>query len=439
MPEEMDSEDNEHGCCGQPCAQCALPIADRNDCVECFGRCKLSIHVHCLPGATNVEIALLQKIKNAVFVCDACLSLAEFDDRHCEKRLDEIAKKLDDFAGVAEVVKNLEKVVQKVVCEEIARANKRNIVIAEKNEKPRRMVTRSSAKRRKIDECENQTEVDETPKSSYAEVVKIRPEQRVLEKPMSEIPKRKPDPVVVIKPKPGVQVEDVRAELRKKVDARHLNVKRVASGKAGEAVIALKDEKSVLLLKENVEKNMGGLYEVNVRESLKPTIKLIGMSDEMDEQELKETLVDQNEAFVNLKHFRLCKTYCNQKLQFNSISAIIELDAETFNKVMLEEKLNCGWDRCRVFDGLNVTRCYNCCAFNHKSKDCKSASPKCPICSGDHLVNECQSKSRECANCNKMNTDRKLRLDTNHAAWSVTCPVYQRQLEQRKSRVDYSK
>lgn len=57
------------------------------------------------------------------------------------------------------------------------------------------------------------------------------------------------------------------------------------SGKSGEVVIALKDEQSVELLKENVEKNMGGLYDVNVRESIKQISKLIGMSEEMNDQE----------------------------------------------------------------------------------------------------------------------------------------------------------
>lgn len=270
-------------------------------------------------------------------------------------------------------------------------------------------------------------------------MLKKRVEKRVVEKPKEDEPIRKPNPVVVVRPKEGVQVEDVRAELRKKVDARHLNVKRGTSGKDGEVVIALKDEESVKLLKENVEKNMGGQYDVNIRENLKPTIKLIGMSEEWNDEELKGTLVDQNEAFDNLKHFKLCRTYCNQKLRFNNVSVIIELDAETFTRVMNEERLNCGWDRCRVVDGLQVMRCYRCCAFNHKSKDCKASTPSCPICSENHLVQECKSNSKECVNCKKMNSVRNLSLDTDHAAWDEKCPVYQRQLKQRKSFVDYSK
>lgn len=407
-----------------------------------FGDFNITAHVHCLPGATNAEIELLQKIKNAVFVCDACLSLAEFDDGHSEKRLDEISNKLNDLAKVTEMLKNFDQVVRRVVCEELARANKRDVVSkCEKNElPPRRMLTRSSAKRRKTDESENCVEVDSTPKSTFAEVLKKRVEKSVVDNdPKKDEPIQKPNPVVIVRPKTGVQVEDVRSELRKKVDARNLNVARVSSGKNGEVVIALKDEESVELLKEKVKENMGGRYEVSVRENLKPTIKLIGMSEAMDEEDLKETLVDQNEAFSNLGHFKLCKTYCNRKLRYNNVSAIVELDAETFSKVMQEEKLNCGWDRCRVVDGLQVTRCYRCCAFNHKSKDCKAETPTCPVCSENHQVQECKSSSKQCVNCKKMNAERNLKHDMNHAAWGEICPVYQRHFEQRKSLVDYSK
>lgn len=209
--EEMDAEG---GFSSQPCAQCALPIDNESSCVECFGRCKLAIHVHCLPGATSDEIESLKKIKNAMFVCDACLSLAEFDDGHYEKRLDEIAKKLNDLAGVAEMIKSFEQVIRKVVREEIVRVNERcENDKTGKDNIPRRMITRSSAKRKKIDETEIQSDVAETPKTSFAEVLR-KGRNKIPEQSREE--KRKPNPVVIVKPKAGIKVEDVRAELRKK-------------------------------------------------------------------------------------------------------------------------------------------------------------------------------------------------------------------------------
>ncbi|XP_058827797.1 uncharacterized protein LOC131687719 [Topomyia yanbarensis] len=341
MPVDTNAEEKEPGSSSQPCAQCATPIIDGHASVECFGRCKLSIHVRCLPGATEEEIVLLQKIHNAVFVCDACLALNEFEDRHSEKRLDEIAKKLDDLAGVMEMAKNFKQTVKKIVCEEIVRINKRSTDAGgDKDELPRRILTRSSAKRRKVDECENHN--DETPKTSFADAVKGRTDNKTLEQIKRKDSIQKPDPVVIIRPKEGIQVDDARAELRRKVDARSVNVKRATNGKNGEVVIALKDDESVELLKKHVEQNMDGKYDVSVRENLRPTIKLVGMSDVLDENELRDTLVSQNDVFENLTHFKLRKAYRNEKFQFNNCSAIIELDAKTFTAVMQKEKLNCG-------------------------------------------------------------------------------------------------
>lgn len=47
-----------------------------------------------------------------------------FDDRHSEKRLDEIVNKLDNLAIVVELIKNLKHVVRKVVADELVRLNK---------------------------------------------------------------------------------------------------------------------------------------------------------------------------------------------------------------------------------------------------------------------------------------------------------------------------
>lgn len=222
------------------------------------------------------------------------------------------------------------------------------------------------------------------------------------------------------------------------MNAKNLNVKRVTTGRDGAVVIVLRDEKSVNQLKQDVEAKLGSQLDVKVRENMKPTVKIMGIDEEYDEEELKSVLVDQNDIMYNLKHFKLCKMYCNEKFRYNKYSAIVELDAETFFKVMDLGKLNCGLDRCRVLNGLDVTRCYKCCGFNHKAVDCKAEVMTCPICSGDHAAKECNSETEKCANCEKMRTERKLPMDVNHSAWSMKCPVYVKQLERRNKLVDFS-
>lgn len=425
----------------QPCALCAVPITEHDACVECFGKCKLSIHMGCLPGATVKEIQLLKKLPNAVFVCDACLALSDYDDNQNDKLLNDIHKKLDEFACVIDLAKNFEKNVRKILKDELVRINKRSIAAAEdKEEYQYSVVTRSAAKKRRVEhgdrETTNTSTTNQTPKLSFSKVVKNHTIGTAAE--LKKKLNNKPNPVVVIRPKQGVQVEDPRAELRNKIDGRNLNVRRVTSGRDGSVIVALNDEASVKLLEDNVDKQLDGRFEVKVRECMKPSIKIIGMSDEFEETELRDKLVSQNEVFSTLKHFKLRKTYCNTKWRYDNYSAIIELDAETFYNVLDAGKLNCGWNRCRVLDGLQVTRCYKCCGFNHKIAECKAEVVTCPICSGNHLVKECKSRTEKCANCEKLRIERKLNIDVNHSAWSSECPVYINQREKRNKMVDFS-
>lgn len=446
MSEEMDTGGRNEGettVLAHPCGQCAAPIANGDEKVDCFGKCRLSMHTRCLPRATAVGIKMLSQMPNAVFVCDACLASHKFDDGNTEKILQVIDAKFNNLAGVIDFVKNFDSAVKKIVREELVRANGKKTVVAEKTEESRKIFTRSAAKaaasanKRKAEEEVEETGASfSTPKTSFAEVVRKR--VKISEEEVKKKQSKKPDPVVVIRPKEGVQVEDVRAEVQKKVNAKDLNVHRVTSSRSGAVIVSLKDEASVAVLQANVEKQLGGRFEAQLRESFKPSIKIIGMSDEMDEDELRDSLVEQNDVFANLKHFKLRKTFHIEKWRFNNIGVFVELDAETFFKVLDLGKVNCGWNRCRVFDGLQVTRCFKCNGYGHKGADCRSEKQICPICSEDHKWEECKATAEKCVNCEKLRVQRKVNVDANHSAWSSDCPVFQKEQEKRNRLVDFT-
>lgn len=447
MSEAMDTgegKEGERNVSSYPCGQCAAPIADGDESVDCFGKCRLSIHVRCLPRAPAEGIAIFRQMPNAVFVCDTCLALQEYDDRHCEKMLQDIDAKLNNMTGVIDFVKNFDSAVKKIVREELVRANVKKTVTEEKPEVTRKIFTRSAAKaaagkRKAEDRAEDVEETGigfVTPKTSFAEALRKR--VKVTEEEVKKKQARKPDPVVVIKPKEGVQVEDARAEVQKKISAKNLNVQRVTSSKNGSIIVELKDEASVGVLKASVDAQLGGRFEARLRESMKPSIKIIGMSDEFSEEELRASLVEQNDVFANLKHFKLRKTFQIEKWRFNNHAAFVELDAETFFKVLEQGKVNCGWNRCRVFDGLQVTRCYKCNGYGHKGADCKAETLVCPICSEDHEWKDCNAETEKCANCEKLRVQRKLNIDVNHSAWSSECPVFIKEQEKRNKMVDFT-
>lgn len=435
----MEVEDSsDSGVHRSPCAQCALPIVGSDESVECFGKCKLAIHTACLPGVTEVELNLLRKLKNCVYVCDACLALHDYDDRHREKVLDEIVDKFNEFACVIDLAKNFETKVKTIVSSELSAYVKRSAAATENSESGR--VLRSTSKKRKLEAALAENKNDGTPKSglTFADMVKVPVVPSTEKVEMRPKVQKKPDPVVIIKPKQGSESTNTREDLRKRINPKNMSLNKVIQGKDGTVTVVLKDVASSKLLKETVEKNMGEQYDVKMREGIKPTIKIVGLSDEMDEVELKETLVEQNDVFSDLKHFKLRKFYCNEKWKYAQYSVIVELDATTFFKAMDAGKLNVGWDRCRVFDGLDVTRCYKCCAFNHRIADCKAERETCAICAGEHNVKQCQSKQEKCVNCDKIRTERKLDIDINHPAWSSKCPVYMRFKKRRNEQVDYT-
>lgn len=51
-------------------------------------------------------------------------------------------------------------------------------------------------------------------------------------------------------------------------------------------------------------------------------------------------------------------------------SLIIEVDEETHEIILGREKINVGWRKCRVFNHVNVKRCFKCWGFHHVAKYC---------------------------------------------------------------------
>lgn len=74
-----------------------------------------------------------------------------------------------------------------------------------------------------------------------------------------------------------------------------------------------------------------------------------------------------------------------------------------------------------------LTQCYRCLQFNHPAKICKRTQ-KCSKCAADnHNYKDCNSEEIKCANCNGP-----------HLAISRDCPIKQKKLEEKKTKVTYA-
>lgn len=165
------------------------------------------------------------------------------------------------------------------------------------------------------------------------------------------------------------------------------------------------------------------------------------MSEHRTAEEIFNKIKSQNQSVVteksNLKvvHMSMMKPFKNQRDRY---LAYAEVDPQTYKKMLDVGKINVGWDVCRVYDAVSVVRCYKCNGYNHKAKMC-TRDVKCPKCAGSHSIKDCKAKETEviCSNCKEAVTKLNLRINIDHAAWDTECPVFKKNLEIEKNKIDF--
>lgn len=187
------------------------------------------------------------------------------------------------------------------------------------------------------------------------------------------------------------------------------------------------DESEREKIKEIMDKQMSDKYEIKIPRDYKPRLFITDMHFEKNSDELIECLKNQNKC-LEQGEIKVIKQYSvknNTKTYYN---AIVEVDEGMFTSVMKLDKLNIGWERCRFYDGVNVTTCFKCKGYNHIATNCKSEEV-CSKCLGKHKTTECnETPKNKCINCIKANEKLNLGLDENHLCNSRDCPVYLKHL-----------
>lgn len=237
--------------------------------------------------------------------------------------------------------------------------------------------------------------------------------------------------VVILKPKTNQKSETTKSELAKNVDPKLIGVRDVHNISKGGIAINCNTSDETKKLKDAIDKKLGDKYTVKITDSSKLKIKVIGMSDKMCEDDLVETIKAQNEFFKD-RDIKLITTFENKRDQ--NFGAILEIDRESYDKLINGGKINIGWCRCRVVECVDIRRCFKCCGYNHKSSQCKNKLA-CLKCGGEHLMKDCGAKNNVCVNCKKAVEKLNVRLDIFHPAYSTQCPVFKRKLESEKKRM----
>jgi hypothetical protein len=386
---------------GTKCSSCEQTIEDESG-IFCIGKCEGVFHYECVGINKMASTALLKYPRNLKFVCQKC---EDFDLVNFMA----VLKKFNEFVDGKKV-----------------EDKKRDEMIDKLSEKIENMSE-------KVDNFGK--DVGENVKDAVTKLNNSGEGKR--KKTFAEIMKCNSDPVVIIKPKEKQTSNITRNEVKQKVNPGDIPITGMKSISNGGIAIQCENQQESDQIKVMVEAKMGEKYEITTPVALKPRIKIIGLSEKPEKEDVM-VMLKQNK-FIKNCDMKVVSIFEDKhsRFKYNRFNVIIEMDTENFNRVMEERRVIMKWDRCLVVEGLSITKCYNCNGFYHKSDECKSKIA-CPKCGEEHKEKDCKSESFACVNCKNANEKLGMKLNTNHPAWDKKCEVYKRKMDVARRRIQYS-
>jgi hypothetical protein len=241
------------------------------------------------------------------------------------------------------------------------------------------------------------------------------------------IPKVTYAQVVAVVPKEiaGQPKENAKEEVLKKIDPGAMQASAIRSfGDGVKFNVEASTSKAALELM--MKEKIGDNFVVSISEGNKPKIKIVGLIDfnNMKTDEIEEAMRKQNKLFEEDDHLKIVKMYPSKKNE-NAKTLIVEVDAHNYEKLLKVGEIKIKWSNCRVFNGVDLMRCFKCSRYSHRATKCQHEKC-CPKCSGNHTLTEHPKEVtiEKCINCQDANKKMKLGLDENHPVWAHECQTY---------------
>ncbi|XP_067619860.1 repetitive organellar protein-like [Eurosta solidaginis] len=244
---------------------------------------------------------------------------------------------------------------------------------------------------------------DGIPQQTYANILRTG-ENKNTARAVPELKKRAP---IIVKPKAKQTSERTRQDLNNKINPNELKITDIKAGHNGIMVIDSINEDERNKIKQIMDKKISDEYEIKIPRDYKPKLFITGMQFEKNRDYLIECLRKQNKC-LEQGEIKIIKQYNVKTSNKNYYNAILEVDEEMFTNAIKLDKLNVGWERCKVYDGVDVTTCFKCRGYNHKATECKNEEV-CTKCLGKHKTIECNEQpANKCINCIKQRTSDAL-------------------------------
>lgn len=258
-------------------------------------------------------------------------------------------------------------------------------------------------------------------------------------------PKKKSKATIIVTAREnGMKRENLRKSLKENINSDSFEVSGMSNAPLNGIAISCENEESCDKLINEIESKLPQDVVVTKPKKLRPRLKIIRLHDaDEDNNRLVEILKKKNPCIANseLKVIKREEIRSKGNRIENLCNLIIEVSPEVHKEIMKTGKLKHEWEMVRVVDNIHVTRCFNCCGFNHKASSCSNVF-SCGKCSEGHLSRECMNEVAKCINCIRANKrfqsagHTKFLLDVNHSAWSKNCDSFKRKVEQCKNSIN---
>lgn len=371
------------------CTKCKLN--KKIDLIGCDGPCQRWWHYSCAK-LSEVEFKFLSKNDNVVFICDSCKKNGD-----ATINTTTISNLL--VKEMTTISKNME-----VQCEAIVSS-----VLSKIEE----MFSSLKIEMMHLVKSDSSSSTETT----YAKVSRNKP-------------------TLIITPKDASQCSNItKSVILQNVDPikENLMVKQVHDVSNGGIAVRCDNETKLIDL---VNSKLSNEYHVKQVSPIHPRVRISGLSEKLEGVTLFDMLKSQNSAIFDTNSYVKFLSIDALRKNKNVFHATFETDVETYHRFLSAGYVIIGFDYCKVYDAIDIRRCFKCCGFHHLASKCSSEAPICPRCAGNHALADCNNVNLKCSNCTKHNTRsnvKKVRVD--HAVWDKSCEVYKTALNSFKNRI----
>lgn len=246
--------------------------------------------------------------------------------------------------------------------------------------------------------------------------------------------------VLIVKPREKKNVGEVRKKLVEKIDPANLEVD-VNFGKNikdGGVILECGSNEEAETVMRSIEQNLGNEFVVRQPKRVFPKIKIIKVPKDLGQDDnFRERLIKQNRLQDDNIDFHLEVIHVTKELLKGFVNIVAEVDSKTLGILISKEFVNIGLYRSKVYEYVNIIKCFKCQGYNHFAKECTVETNICPKCGKNHKLEECKVNKFSCINCIKANEKFNLNLNTEHAVWDRSCKCLLKVEESKKQKMLY--